>query len=106
MNVLTDDAMRLRRSPRNVTGDLRIVMSHSPGTKAEGRRISVARLHLKPRPVDSPAVKPRRRPSLKPATSQTELLERLAQQDRSRLPGASRRILLFTAMDQAVEERP
>ncbi len=105
MNIFTDDAMRLRRRPSNVAGHLRFVMRDSPGAKTERRGIGIAGLHLKLRPVDGPPVETRRRPSLKPATAQTELLERFPQQHRSRLSGASRRILLLAAVDQSVEER-
>src|SRR6266853_3636947 len=104
MNIFTDDAMRLRRRPSNVAGHLRFVMRDSPGAKTERRGIGIAGLHLKPRPVDGPPVETRRRPSLKPATAQTELLERFPQQHRSRLSGASRRILLLAAVDQAVQK--
>src|SRR4029079_10331564 len=105
MNIFADDAMRFRQSPRDVTGHLRIMVGHSPGTKAEGSGIGIAGLHLKLGPVDSPAVESRRRPGLEPATSQTELLQRLAQQHSGRFSGAARRIWLLAAVDQAIEER-
>ena len=80
-------------------------MRDPPGTKAERRGIVVAGLHLKLRPVDGAAVEARRRTRLEPATPQTKLLEGLAQKHGGGFAGASRGILLFAAVDQAVQKR-
>jgi len=84
MHVLANDAMRLFRRKSDIAGHLRLVMRNSMRTKAEGRGIRIARLLFKARPVDGASVQPRRRPGLKPASAQPQLLERFAQQNRCR----------------------
>ena len=79
-------------------------MRDSLGAKAEWRGIDVAGLHLKLRPVDGAAVEARRRAGLQAASAKAELLQRFAEQNGGGFAGASRRILLFAAMDQPVEE--
>src|SRR6267378_7699602 len=98
--------MRLFRSKRDVARHLRVVMRHAPRAKAKWRRIQIARLPLKARPVNRPPVKPRRRPRLKPASPQPQLLKRFAQQNRRRFSRTSRRILLLPAMNQPVKKSP
>src|SRR5579862_847545 len=66
--------------------------------------IGVAGLKLELRPVDGAAVEARRRTCFEAATAQSKLLQRFAQQNRSRLARASRRILLLATVDQSVEE--
>src|SRR5208282_5721445 len=96
--------MGFRRSPRDVTRNLRIMMGHAPGAEAEWCRVSIARLKNKARPVDRASVKPRRRACLQPASAQAKLFERLAKQNCVWFAGASGRILLLAAVNQAVEK--
>src|ERR1700685_3357393 len=104
VNVFANDAAGLRRGPRNVARHLRIVMRNAPCAKAERRRIGIARLHSKARPVDAAPIEPRRRSRLKPATAQPQLLPRLAEPHRCWFARAPRRVLLFAAMNQSVEK--
>src|SRR5216684_6854314 len=104
MHIFADDAVRLGRGPGDVAGNLRIVVGHAPGTKTERSRIRIAGLRRKARPVDSASIKPWRSARLQAADSQSELLQRFAQQNCVRLAGASRRILLLAAMNQPVEK--
>ena len=80
-------------------------MRDPPGTKAERGGIVVTGLHLKLRPVDGAAIEARRRARLEPATPQSKLLEGISQKHGGGFAGASRGILLFAAMDQAVQKR-
>ena len=102
MNVLSDDAVRLRRGERDITGHL--LLRDSLCAEAERRGIGVARLHFKARPVNATAIEARRRPGLKPASAQTQQLERFAQKLRWWFTTASGRICLLAAMDQPIEE--
>ncbi len=104
VHVLADDAMRFRRGPRDVAGHLRVVMRDALGAEAEGRGIDIAGLHLESRPVDGAAIEARRRAGLQAASAQAEFLERFAEQNGGRFAGASGGILLFAAVDEAVEE--
>ena len=79
-------------------------MGNALGPKAERRGIHIARLHREARPIDAASVEPWWRASLEAASAQAEILQRLTQQDGIRLPGASRRILLFAAVNQSVEK--
>ena len=79
-------------------------MGNSPGAKTEGRGIGIAGLNLKAGPIDGAAVEARRRTGLEAAAAQAKLLQRFAEQHGGWLSGASCRILLFTAVDEAVEE--
>src|ERR1700674_2873465 len=106
MDVLTNDAMRLFRSERDVARHLRVVMRNAPGAKTERSRIQIARLPLKPRPVNRPPVKTRRRSRLKPSSPQPQLLKRFAQQNRRRFSRTSRRILLLPTMNQPIKKSP
>ena len=96
--------MRLRRGPRNIAGNLRVVVSDALGAEAERGGINITRLHRESRPVDGAPVKARRSARLEPATAQAEILQRLAQQNGIRLPGTPRRILLLSAVNQSVEK--
>ena len=51
-------------------------------------------------------IQPRRSPRLQPALPQPQLLERFPQQNRSRLPTPSRRILLLPTMNQPIQKSP
>src|SRR5439155_9669303 len=70
VHVLSNDAVRLRRRPGNVTRHLRVVMRDALGTKAERRRIDISRLLGKARPVDAASVKARRSSGLEAASAQ------------------------------------
>src|SRR5579863_1319436 len=74
------------------------------GTETERRGIGVAGLDLETRPVDGATVEARGRASLQAATSQAQFLQSFPKKNGSRLTGASRGILLFAAVDEAVEE--
>src|SRR5947209_18794765 len=95
MDVFTNDAMSLGRGPRNVARHLRVMMRNPLGSKTEWRRIGIAGLNLKLRPVAGTVIEPRRSTGLKPASAQPELFQRLAEKDRSRFAGPSCRVLLF-----------
>ncbi len=104
MDVLANDFVRLGRGECDVAGHLLIVMRHPPGTKAERRRVVIARLHRELRPVDAASVKPRRRARLQAATAQAQCLQRLAQQHGGGLATAPRGILLLAAMNQPIKK--
>src|SRR6202023_2680713 len=104
VNVLTDDAMRFRRGVGDVARDLRVVVRDTLGTKTERSGINVAGLLCKARPVDGASVEARRRAGLQAASAQTEIFQGLAQQDCVGFAGPSGGVLLFAAVDQAVEE--
>ena len=104
VHVLADDAMRLCRGPGDVARHLRVVMRNALGAKAERRRIDVARLLGKARPVDAASVEARRSSGLEPASAQAELLQSLAQQNGVGFARTSRRVLLLAAVNQAVEK--
>ena len=72
------------------------------GAKAEGRGIDIAGLQLEAGPIDGAAVETRRSSGLEAAAAETKLLEGFAEEDGSRFAGASRGVLLFAAMDQAI----
>ena len=80
-------------------------MGHALGAEAERRGIVVSRLHREAGPVDGASVEAWRRSGLEAATTQAKLLQRLAEQNCVRFSGASRRILLLAAMNQAIEKR-
>src|SRR5258708_10681434 len=104
MNVLANDAVCLRCSPRDVAGNLRVVMCHSLGAKTEGRGIVVSRLLRETRPIDGAPIEARRRSGLEPASAQAEVLQRLSEQNRIRFPRTSRRILLLSTVNQTIEK--
>ena len=104
VHVLADDAVGFGRGPRNVAGNLRVVMRHALGAEAEGSGVGIARLHREARPVDGASVKARRRSGLQPAAAQAELLQSLAEQNCVGFAGASGGILLLAAVDQSVEK--
>src|SRR5882724_6109480 len=105
MHVFADDAMRLFGRERDVAGHLRVVMSDALSAEAEGRRIGVAGLRGKLRPVDGASVETRRSAGLQAASAQAELLQRFAEQNGIGLSRAPSRILLFAAVNQAVQKR-
>ena len=80
------------------------MMRNPLGAKAEWRGIDVAGLHLKSRPIDGASIQSRRRSRLQPAAAQAQLLQRFAQQHRSRLARPSRGILLLAAMNQSIQK--
>src|SRR5581483_12032568 len=88
----------------DVAGNLRVMVSHAPGAKAERRRIVVSRLHRKSRPVDAAPVEAGRSAGLQAASPQAQSLQSLSQQDGVGFARPPRGILLLTAMDQSVEE--
>src|SRR5882724_5360271 len=105
MHVFADDAMRLFGRERDVAGHLCVVMGNAPGAKAEGRRVGVARLLGKLRPVDGASVETWRSAGLQTASAQPELLKRFAQQNCVGLSGTPSWILLLAAVNQTVEKR-
>ena len=104
VHVFADDAVRFRRGVGDVAGDLRVVMRDALGAEAEGRGIGVAGLRCEARPVDGAAIEARRRAGLEAASAQAEILQSFAEQDGVGLAGASGRILLLAAVDEAVEK--
>ena len=105
VDVLADDAVRLRGREGDVARHLAVVVRDAAGAEAEGRGIGVAGLGLEARPVDGARVQARRRAGLEAASAQAESLERFAQKNGGRLAGAAGGIWLLAAVDQAVEER-
>src|ERR1700730_14614968 len=99
MNVLANDAMSLGGRPRYVARNLRIVMRHALGAKAERCGIGISRLLREARPIDSASIQARRRSSLEPATTQSQILQRLSEQHCVRFPRAPGGILLLPAMN-------
>src|ERR1051325_7664595 len=104
VDVFANNAVGFECRPGDVTRDLRIVVRNPLCTKAERSRIRIAGLNLKLRPVDCPAVKARRCSGLKPASAQPKTLEGFTQQNRIRLSGPSRRILLLATMNKPVKK--
>ena len=102
MHVLANGAMGLRIGVSNPADRLRL--GDGLGAKAERRGNGIAGLHLKLREIDGARVEPRRRAGLEPAHFEAQAAQRLTQQHRGRLARASGRILVFSAMDQAVEK--
>src|SRR5262249_7180007 len=100
--VLRDDAMRLRRGERDVARYLLLRDLLCP--EAERRGISIAGLKVEARPVDGASIEPWRCPGLQTASTQSQQLERLAQQLRWRLARSSSGVRLLATMDQSVEE--
>src|SRR5436305_6220309 len=96
--------MRLGGCPCDIAGHLRVMMRHALPPEPEGRRILIARLHRKARPVNAAPVKAWRSSSLQPASAQPQILQRFTQQHRVRLTRTSRRILLLAAMNEAIEK--
>src|SRR5215469_17896837 len=98
--------MSFRCGPGDIAGNLGVVMAHAPGAKAERRGIAISGLDLKLRPVDGAPVEARRSSRFEPAASQAKLLQTFTQKHRRRFSRPSRRVLLFAAMDQAVQKSP
>src|SRR6266496_2421121 len=92
-----------------MTGDLRT--SERAGQKRERHRRLVPVLHGEHAPfhltreIDAIAIETRRRAGLQPSPLEPVRLERLREIRRRRFPDATRRPLLSTYMDQAVQER-
>src|SRR6185437_13657517 len=84
VHVFADDAMRFRRSPRNVARHLRIMVCDPPSAKAEGGGIGIAGLNLEFGPVDGSAIEAGRGSGFETAASETQILERFAEKDRVR----------------------
>ena len=102
MDVLADEAQRLRRGEGDVAADLRL--HDFFGAEAEGRGIGVAGLLFKCVPADGAAVEARRRAGLEAAGAQAQSAEGFAEQDRGGLAAAAGGIALFAAVDEAVEK--
>src|SRR5205085_4517838 len=64
MNVFADNALRLRRSPRDVARDLSVVAGHTLGTETERRGIGITRLFLELGPIDRASIQTGRCSSL------------------------------------------
>src|SRR5260370_15571315 len=104
MNILANNAVRFRRGPRDITGNLRVVVRHLLGAEAERSGVGIARLLREAGPVNGASIKARRRAGLEAAAAQAEFLQRLSQQNRVRLARTSGRILLLAAMNQSIEK--
>jgi len=104
MHVLANDAMRFFGGERDVARHLRVVMGDAAGAETKGRGIDIAGLALEARPVDGTAVEAWRRAGFEAASAQAEVLERFAEQNGGGFSRASGRILLFAAMNEAVEK--
>src|SRR4051794_35323025 len=82
VHVFAYDVVGLRRRVGDVARYLRL--RDLLGAETEWRRLGVSRLHLEARPVDGAPVETRRSASLQAASTQTERLQRFAQQHRGR----------------------
>src|SRR5215831_5449895 len=102
MDVLLNDAMRLRRGERHVARHL--LLLDLARAEAERRGVGIARLQLKFCPVDRATVQTRRRAGLQAAAPQAHQLERFTQKLRRRLATASCGIGLLTAMNQSIQK--
>src|SRR5437763_3046477 len=102
MNILANDAVRLRRGEGDVARHL--PLHDLARAEAEGCRIVISGLHLKARPINASAIEPWRRSRLEPAAAQAQQLERFTQELRRRLATAAGRIGLFPAVNQSIEE--
>ena len=102
VDVLADEAERLRRGEGDVAGDLRL--NDLLGAEAEGRGIGVAGLLFERLPMDGAAVEARRRSCLEAASAKAQGAEGLAEEDDGGLAAAAGGIALFAAVDEAVEE--
>ena len=102
MDVLADDAERLRRGEGDVAADLRL--DDLFGAEAEGRGIGVAGLLFEGVPADGAAVEAGRGAGLEAAGAQAEGAQRFAEEDGGGLAAAAGGIALFAAVDEAVEE--
>src|SRR5580704_1331251 len=80
-------------------------MGDALGAEAEWRGIGIAGLNLEARPVDGASIEARGRTSLEAAAAQAKILEGFAEEDGIWLTRAASRILLLSAMDEAVQER-
>ena len=80
------------------------MMANTLSAKTKRCGIVISCLYLELRPVNGASIQPRRRACLEPATSQPELLQRLAEKNRSRFSRSSRRILLLAAMNQPIKK--
>ena len=105
VDVFADDAVGLRRGLGDVAGHLDRVRD-ALGTEAERRRIGVAGLRLKPRPVDGAAVEARRRARLEAAAAQAEFLRASPSKNGGGLAGAARRILLLAPWIRPLRKVP
>src|SRR5262245_4545683 len=104
MHILANDFVSLRRRPSDITGQLPVVIGDSLGAEAEGCGIGIARLNLESRPVNCALIQARWCAGFQATASQTEFLQGFSQQDRGRFARPSCGILLFAAMDEAIEE--
>jgi hypothetical protein len=105
MHVLANDAMGLFRGESDKAWHLAVVMRDPLCPKTEWSRIRIAWLLLEARPIDASAIESRRSAGLESASAQAELFKSLSKQNSVRLARASRRILLFAAVNQPIEKR-
>ena len=84
MDVLADEAQRLRRGEGDVAADLRL--HDLLRAEAEGRGIGVAGLFFERVPADGAAVEARRRSRFEAASPKPKSTERLAEQDAAGSP--------------------
>src|SRR5256714_1456833 len=100
MDVLGDDASRLRCSVSDIARHLHL--RDRAGSETHGRGITIARLDLELRPINRPSVQPWRGAGLQSSSAQAERFQRFAEHDGWRLATASRRKLLLAAVDESV----
>ena len=96
--------MRLLGGVRDITLDLLTLDL----VRQERKRRRIRHRHccgFEPRPVDGPAVQPRRRAGLQARPRETESAQLIAQQVRWRLAVAAATILLLADVRQAIQER-
>ena len=79
MDVLADEAQRLRRGEGDVAGDLRL--HDFFGAEAERRGVGVAGLLFEAFPANGAAVEARRRAGLEAASTQPEGAEGFSEKD-------------------------
>ncbi len=102
MHILANDGERFRRGEGDVATDLR--PSDGFGAKAERRGFGVAGLLVKLRPIDGAAVDAWRGSRLEAAIAQAQALQGFAEKHGCGLPAATGGIMLFAAVDEAIQE--
>ena len=87
-------------------GDMAVDLGHLDprGQIGHGLGRAIAGLALQRRPIDGPAVQPRRRPGLEPPQGKAQAVQGRRQPQGRRLADAPRRRRLGADMDQAAEE--
>ena len=103
IEILADHAMGLAGRSGQMTVDL----GRDDPVRQEGKRCRriITRLFGQTRPVDRPAIEPRRRPRLQPPEPEPCLVEPVRETERRRIPDTAGRDPALADMDHAPKER-